>query len=577
MDRQREARLGGSHPRGNLGLHHRGGQGSGAEGLRRDPVRLRALPHRRQARRRAVLEADQRRRSRAPAIAGFLAKARELGPTGVFIAADVFGYTAFNANDTDIGQRIEDISAQHLDYFSPDGLPVRLSHGDPGLPQPGEPLLRDRPGERAAHPQAHGGPAGPGPAVAAGLQGLRLRQAHLRPRRIQAQVRGAEEAAPPAGCSGIRRTTTRRRPSAPRPPPSPSRPSSQARRRCRPSLAVALAAPCWLGAQAAGAGDPPSNELGRVMILEYHKIDLPEERWTRTPGQLPARPPAPLGARLSAGRPERLPRRPIALPKGTTPRDPHLRRLLARVSSATSRRRTARLGGRPRLRGGHPRGVRARAPGLRPRRDLLRAAGGEPAEPALQSARSGGQEARSISSRGFEIGNHTLWHANLAVRRGDRAQAAPEAQEWVQSTSPAIASARSRFRWAPTRRSSAGPSRAGQRQHLPPRRHPDGGGRRRALTARADLTPITCRASRPPRPTSGTGSATSTSGGERYMSDGDPATVTVPRGQTGQVGRRARRPRGRAAIGRPRSVDEVRRAALEKARAVGVGPAPGCA
>ena len=34
---------------------------------------------------------------------------------------------------------------------------------------------------------------------------------------------------------------------------------------------------------AASAGDLPPNELGRIMILEYHKIDLPEERWTRTP------------------------------------------------------------------------------------------------------------------------------------------------------------------------------------------------------------------------------------------------------------------------------------------------------
>ena len=27
----------------------------------------------------------------------------------------------------------------------------------------------------------------------------------------------------------------------------------------------------------------PANELGRIMILEYHRIDYPEERWTRTP------------------------------------------------------------------------------------------------------------------------------------------------------------------------------------------------------------------------------------------------------------------------------------------------------
>ena len=33
----------------------------------------------------------------------------------------------------------------------------------------------------------------------------------------------------------------------------------------------------------AGAESLAPNELGRVMILEYHKIDYPEERWTRTP------------------------------------------------------------------------------------------------------------------------------------------------------------------------------------------------------------------------------------------------------------------------------------------------------
>src|SRR5207247_9381230 len=32
-----------------------------------------------------------------------------------------------------------------------------------------------------------------------------------------------------------------------------------------------------------GAGNLAPNELGRIMILEYHKIDYPEERWTRTP------------------------------------------------------------------------------------------------------------------------------------------------------------------------------------------------------------------------------------------------------------------------------------------------------
>ena len=45
--------------------------------------------------------------------------------------------------------------------------------------------------------------------------------------------------------------------------------------------AVVAALSLW--ACVASAEPLPPNELGRVMILEYHKIDLPENRWTRTP------------------------------------------------------------------------------------------------------------------------------------------------------------------------------------------------------------------------------------------------------------------------------------------------------
>ena len=45
------------------------------------------------------------------------------------------------------------------------------------------------------------------------------------------------------------------------------------------AVLVALGVPA---AACAGTG-LPANELGRVMILEYHKIDYPEHRWTRTP------------------------------------------------------------------------------------------------------------------------------------------------------------------------------------------------------------------------------------------------------------------------------------------------------
>jgi len=74
--------------------------------------------------------------TRLPAIAGFLGRARrELGPLGVFVAADIFGYTAFNENDTDIGQRIEEM-APHLDYFCPMVYPSGYHMGIPGFRNP---------------------------------------------------------------------------------------------------------------------------------------------------------------------------------------------------------------------------------------------------------------------------------------------------------------------------------------------------------------------------------------------------------------------------------------------------------
>jgi len=74
--------------------------------------------------------------TRLPAIAGFLGMARrELGPLGVYVSADVFGYTAFNDNDTDIGQRIEEL-APHLDYFCPMVYPSGYHVGIPGFRNP---------------------------------------------------------------------------------------------------------------------------------------------------------------------------------------------------------------------------------------------------------------------------------------------------------------------------------------------------------------------------------------------------------------------------------------------------------
>jgi hypothetical protein len=74
--------------------------------------------------------------SRLATISGFLERARrELAPLGVFVAADIFGYAAFNENDTDIGQRIEEL-APHLDFICPMVYPSGYHVGVPGYRNP---------------------------------------------------------------------------------------------------------------------------------------------------------------------------------------------------------------------------------------------------------------------------------------------------------------------------------------------------------------------------------------------------------------------------------------------------------
>jgi len=76
--------------------------------------------------------------TRLPTIASFLGRARkEIGPLGAFVAADVFGYTAFNENDTDIGQRVEELAA-NLDYICPMVYPSGYHKGIPGYRNPVE-------------------------------------------------------------------------------------------------------------------------------------------------------------------------------------------------------------------------------------------------------------------------------------------------------------------------------------------------------------------------------------------------------------------------------------------------------
>ena len=73
---------------------------------------------------------------RVAAIGGFLDAARHrLARYNVFIAADVFGYVAWNSDDTHIGQQLESIIS-HVDYLSPMLYPSGFNFGIPGHRDP---------------------------------------------------------------------------------------------------------------------------------------------------------------------------------------------------------------------------------------------------------------------------------------------------------------------------------------------------------------------------------------------------------------------------------------------------------
>jgi peptidoglycan/xylan/chitin deacetylase (PgdA/CDA1 family) len=185
----------------------------------------------------------------------------------------------------------------------------------------------------------------------------------------------------------------------------------------------------------ASAAELPANELGRVMILEYHKIDYPEERWTRTPENfrrdletLYAR-----GYRLvSLG--DLLDGR-IAVPAGTTPV------VLTFDDSSPGQFRYLERNGALEI---DPKcAVGILEAFARERPDFGRAAtffvlpAADPPNRLFNQPAHEGRKLRYLASRGYEIGNHTLWHANLG-RYGEatvRAQLAG-AQQWIQRHVP---------------------------------------------------------------------------------------------------------------------------------------------
>jgi hypothetical protein len=74
--------------------------------------------------------------NRTAAIDGFFSAARKaLTPYNVFLAADIFGYVCWNANDTKIGQNLEHLTAI-VDYVSPMLYPSGFQFGIPGYRNP---------------------------------------------------------------------------------------------------------------------------------------------------------------------------------------------------------------------------------------------------------------------------------------------------------------------------------------------------------------------------------------------------------------------------------------------------------
>ncbi|MBI3301299.1 MAG: putative glycoside hydrolase [Deltaproteobacteria bacterium] len=74
--------------------------------------------------------------NRVNAISAFLQEARKrLASYNVFLAADIFGYVCWNLDDTEVGQRLEELML-HLDYISPMLYPSCFQYGIPGYRNP---------------------------------------------------------------------------------------------------------------------------------------------------------------------------------------------------------------------------------------------------------------------------------------------------------------------------------------------------------------------------------------------------------------------------------------------------------
>jgi hypothetical protein len=83
-----------------------------------------------------VFSQPNTQKNRINAIAEFLQEAKtRLRPYNVFLAADIFGYVCWNFDDTDIGQKLEELTP-YLDFTSPMLYPSGYHLGIPGYRNP---------------------------------------------------------------------------------------------------------------------------------------------------------------------------------------------------------------------------------------------------------------------------------------------------------------------------------------------------------------------------------------------------------------------------------------------------------
>ncbi|MBN1221201.1 MAG: LysM peptidoglycan-binding domain-containing protein [Anaerolineae bacterium] len=214
----------------------------------------------------AVYAEENTPESRQAALSSFLTLTREvLKDTGVKIAIDIFGYPCWRTYDPGIGQVIESL-APHLDVLCPMLYPSTFGAGLPGYPEyanaiafPYEVvyLSTARAVERLQK-------INPNAVVRDWIQDFpdyRFDQRTYTPAEIHKQMRGAVEAGSQGWMLWDPRNRYTREALQPAQEPEPE-----------PSPAPGPTIPTY-----------PPNKMGQVLILEYHNIAEPEERWTRTP------------------------------------------------------------------------------------------------------------------------------------------------------------------------------------------------------------------------------------------------------------------------------------------------------